>query len=246
MGGKYDEQPALKAVKLCKQYLELWHQIIPVPEPDRAQLLGYIPREMDYADTALQEMKNVGVNIKPVVIMILLALTFVIGWALWPADHQPRETSLKQAIELCLPTAFRWSSDARLTYVISTEAGEYTPGSQGQDGLRSNWNIIFVNEKTGQNLLVAVRQGRIAYTRELLMAFKEPIDLSQLKLDSSDAVKHLADSKKPLPDRVHFELINQTSPVLRVYLVGSSRNLQIACMDEATGEVISNWCAAVN
>lgn len=173
-------------------------------------------------------------------------MIFVTGRSLCPADDQPREISLKRAIELCLPAALSWSPDARLTYAISTEAGEYAPGSQGKDGLRSNWNIIFVDVKSGQNLLVAVRQGRIAYTREVLMAFKDPIDLSRLKLDSSDAVRHLTDNNKQLPDRVHFELVNQTSPVLRVYLDWSSRNLQIASMDEATGEVISNWCAAVN
>jgi len=186
------------------------------------------------------------VNIRPVIVLILLPMIFVTGRSLSPANDQPREISLKRAIELCVPVALRWSPDARLTYAISTEAGEYAPGSQGTDGLRSNWNVIFVDVKSGQNLLVAVRRGRIAYTEELLTAFKDPIDLSRLKLDSSDAVRHLTDNKKELPDRVHFELINHPSPVLRVYLDWPGRNLQIASMDESTGEVISNWCAAVN
>jgi len=201
---------------------------------------------VDSADTAFQEMKTAGVKIKPIAILTLLTLILITGRSLWPADHCPGQTSLKQAIELCLPTALRWSPDARLTYAISTEAGESVPGSQGKDGFRSNWNIVFVDVKTGQNLLVAVHQGRIAYTREVLMAFKDPIDLSLLKLDSSDAVKHLIDNKTKPPDRVHFELVNQPSPVLRVYLDWPSRNLQITSMDEVTGEVISNWCAAVN
>ena len=41
--GKYDEQPALKAVKLCKQYLELWHQIIPVQNRS-GSIIGIYPK----------------------------------------------------------------------------------------------------------------------------------------------------------------------------------------------------------
>jgi len=30
--GKYDEQPGFRAVKLCKQCLELWQQVISLPQ----------------------------------------------------------------------------------------------------------------------------------------------------------------------------------------------------------------------
>jgi len=57
-GEKYDEQPAFKAVKLCKQYLELRRQRIPAPEPDTIQLWDDIQNTQGlYADTAFQVMK---------------------------------------------------------------------------------------------------------------------------------------------------------------------------------------------
>jgi hypothetical protein len=179
-------------------------------------------------------------------VLILLPLLYMINRSMWLID-QSREISLKQAIELCLPEAFRWSPDARLAYAISTEAGEdLATGSQGKDGLRSNWNVIFVEENTGRNLLVAVHEGRISYTRELLMAFKHPIDLSALKFDSTAAIRQLITDKNQPPSKVHFELFRQHSPVLRVYQKYSNINSRITSIDEATGEIVSQWDSTVD
>lgn len=182
-----------------------------------------------------------------VIALIILPLVFLTYTSLWPKKIHPREISLKQAIELCLPEALRWSPDARLAYIISTEAGEYPEmGSHGKNGLRSNWNVIFVEKNTGRNLLVAVREGRMSYTRELLMAFKHPIDISALKLDSTAAIKRLTTGKNPLPSKVHFELVNQQSLVLRVYHEYSGMDSRITSIDEATGDVISHWDSTVD
>ncbi|MGE5544310.1 MAG: hypothetical protein ACM3UW_04990 [Bacillota bacterium] len=197
----------------------------------------------------MTEMNEYGVGItikKWIPVIILLSAVFIMGKSIWFAGHQPKVVSLKQAIELCLPAALRWSPDARLAYAISTESGEYAEtGSQGTDGLRSNWNVIFVEETTGRNLLVAVRQGRMSYTRELLMAFKQPIDLSGLRIDSTAAIQRLTDKNQP-PNKVHYELVGQQSLVLRVYQDYSNVNLRITSIDGATGEVISQWYSAVN
>jgi hypothetical protein len=181
----------------------------------------------------------------PAISLVLTAMAAFIGGT-FQQDCYPEEISLKQAIEVCLPQALRWSSDARLAYAISTEAGEYSPaGSQGKGGLWSNWNVIFVEQKTGRNLLVAVRQGRMAYTKELLMAFKHPIDLTDLRFDSTEVISRLT-SKNQSPGKVHFELVSQQSLVMRVYLSYSNMNPQITCIDGTTGKVISQWDGAVN
>lgn len=162
----------------------------------------------------------------------------------FPRDYHA--ISLKQAIDLCFPEAFRWSSDAQLSYAISTETGEHSgKSSQGKDGLWPNWNVIFVEEKTGRNLLVAVRQGRMAYTRELLMAFKNPIDLTDLKFDSTAAISLLT-NKNQSPSKVHYELVSQQSPVLRIYLNYPTTDSQITSIDETNGKIISQWDSTVN
>lgn len=177
---------------------------------------------------------------------MLLPLAALIGGSS-PEDYLPQEISLKQAIKVCLPEAIRWSSNARLAYAISTEAGEYSStSSQGKAGLWSDWNVIFVEQKTGRNLLVAVRQGRMAYTRELLMAFKHPIDPEDLRFDSTETISRLMPDKGHSPGKVHFELVSHESLVLRVYLNYPNMNPQILCIDGSTGEVISQWDSTVN
>ena len=187
----------------------------------------------------------VGVTKKliPVIFLIILFMAAIIGGSFKRDYHA---ISLKQAIDLCFPEALRWSSDARLAYAISTETGEQSGNSsQGKDGLWPNWNIIFVEEKTRRNLLVAVRQGRMAYTRELLMAFKNPINHTDLKFDSTAAISLLTD-KNQSPSKVHYELVSQQSPVLRIYLNYPAIDSQITSIDETSGEVISQWDCTVD
>lgn len=186
-------------------------------------------------------------KLMPAILLALLFLVVINSNSLWQ-DYDPREISLKQAVSLCFPEAIRWSNNARLAYAISTEAGEDSEaGSQGKNGLWFNWNVIFVEEDTGRNLLVAVRQGRTAYTRELLLAFKNPINPTELKYDSPSAVKILSSIQNHTqPIRVHFELLNQHTPVLRVYLDYSHTDSLITSLDERTGQVISQWDRTVD
>lgn len=188
---------------------------------------------------------NAGVTRKlaPVFLLLIMSLLAITGGM---PERDRREISLNQAVCLSWPEACRWSPKASLVYAISTEStGRSAKGSEGKKGLRSSWNVIFFEEKTEGNLLVAIRKGRIAYTKELLMAFKNPINQSDLRLDSTAAVSLLTSKKKPPPNKVHFELINLQSPVLRVYLDYSPQDSIIAGLDSITGKIISQRYSAI-
>ena len=82
-------------------------------------------------------------------------------------DCYPEEISLKQAIGVFAASV---ALVVGCTFGLRYQYGSrriLPAGSQGKGGLWSNWNVIFVEQKTGRNLLVAVRQGRMAYTKEL-------------------------------------------------------------------------------
>ncbi len=178
----------------------------------------------------------------PSAILILLALTALIGISI----AEPGGLTLKQAVSLSFSKATSWSREARLTYAISTEAVNDIATSQGKTGRWSNWNVIFVEENTGRNLLVAVRNGQVAYTKEILTAFKNPIKSTDLKLDSTSAVNVVRTMHRDSqPTKIHFELLNQQSPLLRVYCQ-CCNGLCIIGIDENTGKIISQWKSTVD
>jgi len=176
----------------------------------------------------------------------LLFLAFIAFATL--RHHHPREISLFQAIDMSFPQARQWSRDAKLVYAVSTDSGKAEDGeSRGRDGRWPDWNVVFVDQKTGVNLLVALRGGREAYTRELLMAYKSPINPNRLRYDSTSALAFLQEVQGTSAIRkAHFELLQQGTPVLRIYLDCILSGFQVTSIDEASGKIISKRQGAVD
>ncbi|MGE5397468.1 MAG: hypothetical protein ACM3MK_08050 [Chitinophagales bacterium] len=151
-----------------------------------------------------------------------------------------RGLTLKEAVKVALPEAFRWSKEAQLVYAISCDVGENnkTP-DLGRNGKRKNWNIVFWNRADKSNLLVFIKAGRIAYSEEALMGFDRPIKLKNLNYDSSKALKvipHLTSSDI----KCHFELIQKEQPVVRVYIFNRPGSCRIININGRTGKILLN------
>ncbi|NLB17286.1 MAG: hypothetical protein GX825_00765 [Syntrophomonadaceae bacterium] len=155
---------------------------------------------------------------------------------------------LKEAIRRAYPTAMEWRKNARLAYAVSTEAGKKdSGGNKAIDGRQADWNIVFIDEKSGQNLWVAVREGQPEFSREVFMGHTNPIKSSDLKYDSMSAVAIL-ESQRHLdrPSKIHFELVNYQSPLLKVYQTNQAAVTTIAWIDPKKGHLILNSNSAID
>ncbi|MGE5404129.1 MAG: hypothetical protein ACM3PP_04235 [Candidatus Saccharibacteria bacterium] len=168
-------------------------------------------------------------------VKILIALgSFIVCYRIFHAD--PTELTLLEAIKAAAPIAGKWSSQARPVYIVSTDAGEDSQLTSGANGARANWNAVFVDPKSGHNLLVAIRRGQPRYTRQLLMAFKSPINVGDLKYDSPAALHAARKVGRLIPGMTnyHFELRFEHHPVMRIYYRSSSGSYRFLDLDEET------------
>lgn len=165
---------------------------------------------------------------------LIIIIVFIFAYHI--ADLSPSKLTLIDAIRAAQPSATKWSRHARPVYIISTDAGEYMHFNHGSSGKRSNWNAIFVDPTTGHNLLVAIRHGQPRYSRQLLMAFKSPINVGDLKYDSPVALQAAHRAGKIIPGMTdfHFELRVEQHPVMRIYYRNSSSNYRLLSLDEKT------------
>jgi hypothetical protein len=172
-------------------------------------------------------------------IILLLLFALMTVKSIHFGNHKG-ETTLKQAVNMAYREASAWSRHPQLVYAVSTDNDDYsTTQGRGKNGRRLNWNIVFSGKEQDSNLLVAVRHGIIAYTEELNFPMTAPINRQALKIDSP-AVLGLPNivnyQRAHQIDAVHFELIAQKFPMLRVYLRQADGRYHVTCFNEQNGQ----------
>lgn len=171
------------------------------------------------------------VRIVPIVLLLVIVLTCRTS-----IQQYTTELTLKQAIDLASSAARCWSRNSSLVYAVSTDAEETPSSGGGQDGKRYGWNMVFLRGNSQQNLLVAIRQGKVAYIQEVLMVYKKPIIPNKLRLDSKTALRIVKRSRIiKSPTAYHYELFRLNKTYLRVYCQAANGRYQILTFDEDLG-----------
>jgi len=180
-------------------------------------------------------------------ILILLLITISI---IKPPLSRPGDQaiSLKEAIRRAYPAALAWRKSSELAYAVSTEPGKnVAEGNKGINGRKTDWNIVFTDVMSGQNLWVAVRNGQPEYSHEVSMGHTNPIKSSDLRYDSISVISILKSGQHwDRPAKIHFELIYNQSPLLRVYQTNRDAGTTITWIDPRSGHIVLNRNGTVN
>ena len=106
--------------------------------------------------------------------------------------------TLLEAIEIAQKTANNWASDATVCQIISTDAGDKLKESNGKNGKRKCWNVLFSSNSKDSEYSIIVIDKEVAFALETLMPAYDTIDLETVTLDSPVAFE-LAQREGVLP-----------------------------------------------
>lgn len=104
------------------------------------------------------------------------------------------ELSIKQAVELAFPQAFKWNTEAQLLHAVNIDLDKHAK-SIGSSGKRKYWNIAFGVPETNKFFLVTIYEGKIKSENDLTVINSSPypknefIKLEGIKHDSPELLK---------------------------------------------------------
>lgn len=99
------------------------------------------------------------------------------------------EITLKKALEISKGEASKWSDDAQLVFITSTDANDEPTENSGNNGKRKSWNIVFSSNNKKKQYNIIISNKEIIYNEEIDMPVYDYIDLQKITLDSSDLVE---------------------------------------------------------
>ena len=171
--------------------------------------------------------------------------------AVTPAAPDSNAMTMKEAIAIAYKDAKKWSNDAKLIKIISTDAMDNPINKSGELGKRNTWNIKFTDIKSTHEYIIFVSNGKIAKHEQTEFGEKKIIKDSDLTLDSSDALSIAINQKKLKPGidwaiGYHFNLEYASfydkpgKEYLIIEVIGLSPkgNFAHVDIDEKTGEII--------
>ena len=164
-----------------------------------------------------------------------------------------RPVTLIEAIRIAEEEAGEWSSDATVTQIISTDAGDMLSESNGKSGKRNCWNIMFSSDSMDSEYNIFVIDGKAEYAIETLMPAYDAIDLGNVTLDSPDALKIAKTvGVEPVPEErgwavgYHYSLqfltqieTNQVFLAMLVYGETEQGNFCYVAIDPQSHQIVS-------
>ncbi|OXS55077.1 hypothetical protein B1A99_25200 [Cohnella sp. CIP 111063] len=113
---------------------------------------------------------------------------------------KPHEISLKEAYSIGLVEAKKWNNNAKLIYLTSVDDANTFKGSQGSNGKRYSWNMIFGDIQKQNVLILNVKNGGVDHKQVSSDSIQEIqlIEQNDLILDSTEMVE-LAKKNKLKP-----------------------------------------------
>lgn len=110
-------------------------------------------------------------------------------------SSQREEITMKKAISIAYLKAKELSSDVRLHKIISTDAMDKSSEKSGEDGTRRVWNVFFTDTKSNSEYNIFVINGEAEIKDYRNEGYKKGINDSDIKIDSTDAIKIAKEQK---------------------------------------------------
>lgn len=114
-------------------------------------------------------------------------------------SSQKEETTVKEAISIAYAKVKELSPDAKLIKIISTDAMVKSSEESGSDGTRTVWNVVFTDTKSNAEYNIFVVRGKAEVKEDRNKAPKKGINDSDIKIDSTDAIKIAKEQKELKP-----------------------------------------------
>lgn len=180
-----------------------------------------------------------------------------------PPDTKPEEITtpnpdtkaitMKEAVEIASKDAKKWSKDAKLIKIISTDAIDKPSIRSGELGKRNTWNLKFADTKSNFEYEIFVSNGEVVVQNQIEFGKKKQINDSDFILDSSEALAIAKEHKKLKPGLdwaigYHFNLeyasysdkLGKDYLIIQVIGLSPKGNFAHVDIDEITGEIISS------
>ena len=165
-----------------------------------------------------------------------------------------KETTMKEAISIAYEKTEQMSPNAKLTKSISTDAMTNPSKESGFNGTCNVWNTFFKDTKSNCEYNIYVAQGKVQLFQQGGECTDEVIEDSDIKLDSTDAIKIAKEQKKLKPGipnvnwaiGYHFNLEyasfynipGKNFLIIEVIGISPKGNFAHVDIDESTGKII--------
>jgi hypothetical protein len=121
------------------------------------------------------------------------------------------ETTMKEAISIASAKLKELHPDAKLSNVLSTDSQDKPSEKSGADGTRKVWNITFTDNKSKSEYTILISKGKAEMSPDGNKITRDLISDSDIKLDSTDALKIAKEQKGLTPGKdwaigYHFNL----------------------------------------
>lgn len=169
-------------------------------------------------------------------------------------SSQMEETTVKEAISIAYAKVKELSSNAKLIKIISTDAMVKPSEESGSDGTRAVWNVAFTDTKTNAEYNIFVIRGKAEVMEDKNKAPKKGINDSDIKIDSTDALKTAKEQKglKPgIPNKdwaigyhfnleyaSYYEIPDKEFLVIEVFGISPKGNFAHVDIDATSGKII--------
>lgn len=169
-------------------------------------------------------------------------------------SSQKEETTMKEAISIAYSKAKELSKDPKLLRITSTDGMVKPSEESGSDGTRTVWNVYFIYPESNSERSIFVVNGKADLKDGINKLAREGINDSDIKLDSTDAVKIAKEQKELKPgipgkdwaigyhfilDRVSFyEIPDKEFLVIEVFGISPKGNFAHVDIDATSGKII--------
>ncbi len=161
---------------------------------------------------------------------------------------------MKEAISIAYSKAKELSPDAKLHKIISTDAMVKPSEESGSDGTRTVWNVFFTDTKSNSEYNIFVIRGKAEVKEDRNEGAKKGINDSDIKIDSTDAIKIAKKQKELKPgipnkdwaigyhfklDYVPFyEISDNEFLVIEIFGISPKGNFAHVDIDATSGKII--------
>lgn len=117
------------------------------------------------------------------VFFILLMLVLFV-WQKYGKPAYGKGTTLKEAYEIALEEATKWSGDADVIQIISTDFCDTESSENGIDGKRKCWSFLFESKEKDRQYSMYIINGKPDSVMEVQSPGYQPIDMENITMDS--------------------------------------------------------------
>lgn len=169
-------------------------------------------------------------------------------------SSQKEETTIKEAISIAYIKVKELSSDTKLTKIVSADAMVKPSEESGADGTRTVWNVVFTDTKSNAEYNTFVVRGKAEIKEDRNKGAKKGINNSDIKIDSTDAIKIAKEQKELKPGITNkdwaagyhfnleavsfYEIPNKEFLVIEVFGISPKGNFAHIDIDATNGKII--------